>query len=71
MAAVNCNTIKEKAKKNSINIDFKINVCYNALGWKLIGTLLILITFFIGLLCTIYICSKNKCIFTYVSKKEK
>ena len=38
---------------------------------KLIEILLILITFFIGLSCIIYICSKNKCIFTYMSKKRK
>ena len=38
---------------------------------KLIEILLILITFFMGLSCIMYICSKNKCIFTYMSKKRK
>ena len=38
---------------------------------KLIEVLLIIITFFIGLSYIIYICSKNKCVFTYVSKKRK
>ena len=38
---------------------------------KLIGILLIIIAFFLGLAFLVHMCSKNQCNFRYISSKRK